>query len=119
MNYYGAFFRSMLYPLLWRINAYLVRWARRKYRRIASFKRVKKWWFSLCDRAPGLFAHWRRTRTFEWIRSYERCESRFMPFCGIPGVRFPRATRLKQARIDRGEQEGLSTEERTRLRELE
>ena len=29
MQYYGAFYRSALYPLLSRINAYLVRWIRR------------------------------------------------------------------------------------------
>jgi RNA-directed DNA polymerase len=28
MQYYGAFYRSALYPLLQRINAYLVRWLR-------------------------------------------------------------------------------------------
>jgi RNA-directed DNA polymerase len=28
MQYYGAFYRSALYPLLSRINAYLMRWAR-------------------------------------------------------------------------------------------
>ena len=32
MRYYGAFYRSALYPLLARINAYLVRWIRKKYR---------------------------------------------------------------------------------------
>jgi RNA-directed DNA polymerase len=31
MQYYGAFNRTALYPLLRRINAYLVRWLRRKY----------------------------------------------------------------------------------------
>ena len=30
MNYYGRFYRSALYPLLKRINAYLVRWARKE-----------------------------------------------------------------------------------------
>ena len=34
MNYYGAFYRSALYPLLERINAYLLRWVRRKYKRL-------------------------------------------------------------------------------------
>ncbi|MFF4139470.1 group II intron maturase-specific domain-containing protein [Streptomyces mirabilis] len=33
MQYYGRFYRSALYPLLMRINAYLVRWLRNKYRR--------------------------------------------------------------------------------------
>jgi len=38
INYYGRFYRSLLIPLLKRINAYLVRWARKKYRRLALFK---------------------------------------------------------------------------------
>lgn len=32
MNYYGAFYRSALTPFLQRINAYLMRWVRKKYR---------------------------------------------------------------------------------------
>ena len=34
MQYYGAFYRSALYPLLSRINAYLMRWIRKKYKRL-------------------------------------------------------------------------------------
>jgi RNA-directed DNA polymerase len=68
ISYYGRFYRSALDPLLKRINAYLVRWARKKYRRLASFKRVKKWWFGIVERQPELFFHWRYTATFEWIR---------------------------------------------------
>ena len=68
MLYYGRFFRSKVYPLLKRINAYLVRWARKKYRRLASFKRVKRWWDHLVNRYRGLFAHWQWTGTFEWVR---------------------------------------------------
>jgi hypothetical protein len=36
MQYYGRFRRSALYPLLARINAYLVRWIRKKYRRLQA-----------------------------------------------------------------------------------
>jgi RNA-directed DNA polymerase len=68
INYYGRFFRSKLHPLLKRINGYLVRWAGKKYRRLASFKRVQKWWLGLLDRQPELFAHWQWTHSFEWIR---------------------------------------------------
>jgi hypothetical protein len=68
MSYYGRFFRSELHHLLKRINAYLVRWARRKYRRLASFKRVKRWWDALVNRHRSLFAHWQWTGTFEWVR---------------------------------------------------
>ncbi|MFE4413975.1 group II intron maturase-specific domain-containing protein, partial [Streptomyces sp. NPDC056821] len=32
MNYYGRFYRSVLYPLLDRINTYLLRWIQKKYR---------------------------------------------------------------------------------------
>lgn len=68
MNYYGRFYRSKLHPLLKRINGYLVRWARKKYRRLAGFKRVKRWWDGLVRRHRRLFAHWQWTGTFEWIR---------------------------------------------------
>jgi hypothetical protein len=36
MNYYGAFYRSALYPLLTRINAYLMRWLRKKHKRLRA-----------------------------------------------------------------------------------
>jgi RNA-directed DNA polymerase len=58
MTYYGRFYRSRLYPFLQRINAYLMRWARKKYKRLSSYKRFKAWWLGLVDREPGLFRHW-------------------------------------------------------------
>jgi len=59
MNYYGEYYRSALYPLLRRINAYLKRWAAKKYKRLRTYKRFKRWWTGLQQREPGLFAHWR------------------------------------------------------------
>ena len=41
MQYYGRFYRTALYPLLKRINAYLVRWLRKKYKRLRTFKKAK------------------------------------------------------------------------------
>ncbi len=64
MNYYGRFSRSRLYRLLQRINTYIVRWARNKYRRLGSLKKAKRWWTGLVDREPGLFAHWAWVSTF-------------------------------------------------------
>jgi RNA-directed DNA polymerase len=61
MNYYGRFYRSQLGPFLTRINTYLMRWARRKYKRLRSFKRFRTWWLGLVERAPRLFAHWKWT----------------------------------------------------------
>ncbi len=58
MNYYGKFYRTGLNSLLRRINTYLVRWARRKFKRLRAFKRAKRWWHGLIKREPGLFAHW-------------------------------------------------------------
>ncbi|MGZ6693814.1 MAG: hypothetical protein ACXVHQ_41330, partial [Solirubrobacteraceae bacterium] len=63
MNYYGRFYRSVIYPLLRRINIYLRRWAGRKYRRLRTLTRFKRWWARVIDRAPDLFAHW------QWIRT--------------------------------------------------
>jgi RNA-directed DNA polymerase len=68
MSYYGRFTPATLHPLLKRINGYLVRWARRKYRRLAPFKRAKRWWDDLVARNRPLFAHWQWTGTFAWIR---------------------------------------------------
>ena len=38
MQYYGAFYRSALYRLLARINAYLMRWSCNKYKRLRNWK---------------------------------------------------------------------------------
>ncbi|MEX5637859.1 group II intron maturase-specific domain-containing protein [Parafrankia sp. FMc2] len=56
MNYYGKFYRTELDGLLRRVNTYLVRWARRKFKRLRSFKKAKRWWNGL-RRQPRLFAH--------------------------------------------------------------
>ncbi len=58
MTYYGKFYRSGLYIVLRRINTYLVRWARRKFKWLRSFKKVKQWWNGLLHCQPRLFAHW-------------------------------------------------------------
>jgi len=58
MNYYGKFYRTEMYALLRRINTYLVRWARRKFKRLRAFKRAKSWWNGLMKREPALFDHW-------------------------------------------------------------
>ena len=68
MTYYGRFTPAALMPLLKRINGYLVRWARKKYRRLAPFRRAKRWWDELISRNRPLFAHWQWTGTFQWLR---------------------------------------------------
>ena len=55
----GAFYRSELYPLLQRINGYLVRWLRKKYRRLRTFAKAHAAWGRLTSQYPATFAHWR------------------------------------------------------------
>jgi RNA-directed DNA polymerase len=59
MQYYGAFYRSGLYPLLGRINAYLVRWIRNKYRRFKAVKKARRAYKAAVGAYPALFRHWR------------------------------------------------------------
>lgn len=64
MNYYGRFYRSALSPLLKRVNLYLRRWAGKKYRRLRTYKRFKRWLAGLLEREPNLFTHW------QWVRTH-------------------------------------------------
>jgi RNA-directed DNA polymerase len=58
MNYYGAFYRSALYGLLGRINAYLLRWSRNKYRKLKGRRKAQEAWKQAVKRRPRFFAHW-------------------------------------------------------------
>ena len=67
INYYGRFYKSRLYPLLRRINDYLVRWARRKYKRLRRHEgRARRFLLGVARRQPGLFAHWRLIKPDGW-----------------------------------------------------
>ena len=59
MQYYGAFYRSALYPLLSRINTYLVRWIRKKYKRLRGARKARQCWQGITTRYPLLYAHWK------------------------------------------------------------
>ena len=50
MNYYGRYYRSALDPLLQRVSTYLRRWAGKKYKRLRTVKRFKRWWTGLLER---------------------------------------------------------------------
>ncbi len=63
MQYYGRFYRSALYRLLARINAYLVRWIRNKYRRLAGVRAARQHFAELVQASPPLFTQWRWVRT--------------------------------------------------------
>ena len=63
MAYYGRFYRSKLSALLARINAYLVRWIRKKYKRLRSYTKAMAAWQRITRQYPRLFAHWKWVRT--------------------------------------------------------
>lgn len=97
MQYYGAFYRSALYPVLSRINAYLVCWIRKKYKRLRAKKKAMKCWRGLwkdihgCSRTGSGFLRSRELGK-EGDKSRISREA-YVRICGSPGVRFPRATR--------------------------
>ena len=60
INYYGRFYRSQLIRLLRRINEYLFRWARWKYKRLRRHPaKARRFLADVYRREPALFAHWR------------------------------------------------------------
>ena len=63
MQYYGRFYPSALCRLLARINAYLMRWIRNKYRRYDATRAARAKLTEITDRYPRVFAHWRWVTT--------------------------------------------------------
>ena len=59
INYYGKFYKSALYPTLRHLNRILVRWARRKFKRLERHReRAERWLGRIAQRQPWLFPHW-------------------------------------------------------------
>ena len=59
IGYYGNFYRTQLRPTLKRIDLYVIRWARRKFKRLVHQTKGARDWFRRVRRAhPALFAHW-------------------------------------------------------------
>ncbi|MGP4046191.1 group II intron reverse transcriptase/maturase [Streptomyces sp. 2A115] len=61
INYYGRFRPSELTRFLKRINAYLVRWIRQKYERLAPLRKALAKLQEIAQRYPRMFTHWRCT----------------------------------------------------------
>ena len=59
IGYYGAFYRSELYFLAWRIDQHLLRWAMQKFKRLrGKIAKADAWLDAVRQRQPRLFAHW-------------------------------------------------------------
>jgi len=60
IQYYGAFYKSALYPVLRHIDRKLVSWAMRKFKRLRRHKRrAEQWLRRIAGQEPNLFVHWR------------------------------------------------------------
>lgn len=75
INYYGAIYGSALHSILRPLNDHLVRWARRKYKRLGR-RRGQAYVFMkrICQR-PTLFADW-RIGVMPWVGCHEPDEWR-------------------------------------------
>jgi RNA-directed DNA polymerase len=59
VSYYGAFYRSELSFIAWRINEHLIRWAMHKFKRFrGKYARAADWLQKVYQHQPDLFAHW-------------------------------------------------------------
>ena len=59
ITYYSHFYKTQLRPTLKRIDAYVIRWARRKFKRMRHQTKGAREWFDRFHRAnPKLLAHW-------------------------------------------------------------
>jgi Group II intron, maturase-specific domain len=58
MAYYGAFYHTALYPVLHRINTYLLRWIRKKYQKLRTWKKATQAMAEAAVTRPRYFAHW-------------------------------------------------------------
>ena len=63
LNYYGAYSPSAMYPMWGYVNATLVAWAMRKYKRYAGHKtQAGRMIQSICVKRPKLFVHWHQSK---------------------------------------------------------
>lgn len=94
INYYGRFYRSVLIDVLSRINAYLVRSAHCKYKRLRRYPvKARRFLVDVFLRQPGLFAHCDSARAptaGRWEPGESRGSRRLLR---SRGVQLPPATR--------------------------
>jgi group II intron reverse transcriptase/maturase len=58
-NYYSHFYPSELYDVFRYIDTCLMKWARRKYKKLNTRRKAERWLKSVRKREPTLFAHWK------------------------------------------------------------
>lgn len=58
VNYYGRFYKSEMYPVLRHMNMALVRWVRRKYKKLKHQRRASYWLGGFARRERKWFVQW-------------------------------------------------------------
>jgi len=59
VNYYGGYYKSMLYPTFRMLNGILKKWAMRKYKKLKGHRRRASYWLGrIAYQKPELFAQW-------------------------------------------------------------
>ena len=58
INYYGKYGRAGILCTLHYLNSELVRWAKRKYKRLSSKRNARYWFYGIRKCEPTLFVHW-------------------------------------------------------------
>jgi RNA-directed DNA polymerase len=60
INYYGKYRKSSLYRVQEQLDYALVRWAKRKYKKLKpSLRKARSWLRRIRQKQPSLFVHWR------------------------------------------------------------
>ena len=66
ISYYGQFRKSEMWRIFGRLNARLIKWVRKRYKRIGgSWPRAQKALQSMARQHPNLFAHWKEGFTLK------------------------------------------------------
>ena len=59
INYYSQYYRTGMYDVLRYINRCLIKWVRRKFKKINSRKRATDWLSKVAETNKDMFAHWK------------------------------------------------------------
>ena len=63
LNYYGRYTPTAMYPMWKYVNATMVAWAMRKYKRYAGRKiQASQMIESIANKRPRLFVHWHQSK---------------------------------------------------------
>lgn len=59
INYYTHFYKAEIYTVLRYINACLIKWVRKKYKKLKHRRKAEYWLGNVAKRERKLFAHWK------------------------------------------------------------